>query len=452
MKPPIAATPAAALRSLAPWLAAVAGSVLALWMFWPGYTSVDSLHQYRQALAGSYDNVHPPLFAFAWRQLDRLVAGSGAMHALLVAGFFAGLARVLWALPLRERARIAAFAAIGLWPPVLIVVAHVWKDVAMAAALLLACAACLRWRSHARGRDAIAAVAWLALAVAMRHNAWPAVLPFVALLFARAGPDAVVARADRLRATLAAIAISLALAGVPLLVERALGAERKPLWPTVALWDLAAVSLATREVRLPREVAPTLTLADLEAHYVPWSCVPLYESGRIRLALHVPYGDGDVRAVDEAWLAALRDAPSAYLAHRARVLAGLYLAPPSEAPRELVYVPEHRVDSPPRVPPAATRAILAFAAAAWATPLFAWGPYLALAGIALASARRGERAVPAALLASSVLYAAPLALVATSSEYRYVFWSVLAAVLAAVASLGSRSAPAREVALPARAE
>jgi len=126
------------LSNVAPWLAALAGTALTLMLFWPGYTSLDSMHQYREALAGSYDNVHPPLFAFAWRHLDRLVAGSGAMHALLVAGFWTGLARTLWSIPMHGRARVAAFAAIGLWPPVLLMVAHVWKDVAMAAALLLA--------------------------------------------------------------------------------------------------------------------------------------------------------------------------------------------------------------------------------------------------------------------------------------------------------------------------
>ncbi|HVF34217.1 MAG TPA: hypothetical protein VND91_02720, partial [Candidatus Saccharimonadia bacterium] len=335
------------MRDLAPWLAALAGTALTLLLFWPGYTSVDSLHQYRQALAGSYDNVHPPLFAFAWRQLDRLVTGSGAMHALLVAGFWTGLARTLWEMPMPARARVAAFAAIGLWPPVLLIVAHVWKDVAMAAALLLACGACLRWRRHARRRDLTAALAWLALAVAMRHNAWPAALPFVALLFpARDRPLFPARRSLRGGAPLAAIALAGALAIVPWLVEAALGAERKRLWPTVALWDLAAVSIATGEVRLPREVAPTVTLADLEAHYRSWSCVPLYESGKIRLALNSPYTDADSAAVDRAWLSAVRDAPGPYLAHRGRVLAGLYLAPPSDAPRELVYVPAHHVESP----------------------------------------------------------------------------------------------------------
>ncbi|HVF35652.1 MAG TPA: hypothetical protein VND91_10060, partial [Candidatus Saccharimonadia bacterium] len=108
--------------------------------------------------------------------------------------------------------------------------------------------------------------------------------------------------------------------------------------------------------------------------------------------------------------------------------------------------------SPARTPPAGQGIVLGFAAALWATPVFAWIPYL-LVGIAgLGFARRGARAVPAALLASSVLYAAPLALIATSAEYRYVLWSVLAALLCAVASLGSRSATAREVALSAHAE
>ncbi|HET9484448.1 MAG TPA: hypothetical protein VFO79_10870 [Xanthomonadales bacterium] len=443
-------TRAALAASARPWLAALAASLVALWMFWPGYTSVDSLYQYQQALAGRYDNVHPPLFAFAWRALAMAWPGSGAMHALLVGGFFLGLARTLWALPLGERTRLVAFVAIGAWPPVLLVVAHVWKDVAMCAAMLLGCAAVLRHRTGGGHRDAAFAVAWLALAVAMRHNAWPAVLPFVALLFAPR--TEVTPLASRVRRWAAGVAIALALLAVPRAIEHALSAERRPLWPTVALWDLAAVSLATGEVRLPRAVAPTLALADLAAHYRAWSCVPLYDSGLIRLALHVPYTEAEVRAVDAAWLAGVRDAPGAYLAHRARVLAGLYWRPPSDAPRELVYVAAHRVAAPERAAPAPTRLVLAFAARAWDTPAFAWLPYLALALLSLPFARPRARTVPLLLVASAACYAAPLALVATSSEYRYVFWPVVACLLATAAALGSRSGARRQVAHSDRRE
>ena len=435
----------------APWLAAAVASAVVVASFWPGYTSVDSAHQHAQALAGRYDNVHPPLFAWAWRQLLRLGEGSGPMHALLVAGFCTGLARLLAALPMRGAARWGAYVAILAWPPVLLVAAHVWKDVALAGAMLFAAAATLRWHAGGRTRDRVAALAWLALAVAMRHNGWPAVLPFVVLL-ARPGPAPLATRTAYRRAGAAALAFALALATVPRAIEALLDAERKPLWPTVALWDLAAVSLATGEVRLPRAIAPALTLDQLRAHYRPWSCVPLYDSGQIRLALHAPYTADEIAAVDRAWLAGVRDAPYAYLAHRARVFAGLAWRPPADAPRELVVVPEPRVGPVQREPAALARAALAFAARAWTTPAFALGPYLLAALAVLPLARRGTRTAPVLLLASALLYAAPLFLVAASSEYRYVWWPVVACLVAAAASLGSRSASRSDLARSGRRE
>jgi len=439
-----------ARAALAPWLAAALGCVAIVAVFWPGYTSVDSLHQYQQALAGRYDNVHPPLFAFVWGLAARLVEGSGGMHVLLVATFSAGLARAVWAAVPGPRARVAAFVVIALWPPVLLVVAHVWKDVAMSAAILLGAAASFRWRADGRPRDRVAALLWLAAAVAMRHNAWPAVLPFVA--FVAMPPRDAMQSASLVRGVAFAVGVALALAAVPRLVEHALGAERRALWPTVALWDLGAVSLATGEVRIPREVAPTLTLDDIARHYQPWSCVSLYDSGKIRLAMHVPYSAAETRAVDAAWRRALVDAPGAYAAHRARIVAGLVLAAPAAAPRELVYVPEHRVTAPERAASWPERAVLAFAAATWSTPVFALGPYLLAALVAVATSKRAARDVPLALLASALLYAAPLAVVATSAEYRYVHWSVVACLLATAAALGSRSASMREPARSKRAE
>ena len=438
-------------RRATPWLAAAVASAVVLLAFWPGYTSVDSAHQHAQALAGRYDNVHPPLFAWAWRQLLRLGDGSGPMHATLVAGFCTGLARLFAALPMRGAARWGAYAAMLAWPPVLLVAAHVWKDVALAAAMLFAAAATLRWHAGGRARDRVAALAWLAIAVAMRHNGWPAVLPFVALL-ARPGPAPLATRAAYLRAGAAALTFALALAAVPRAIEALLDAERRPLWPTVALWDLAAVSLATGEVRLPRAIAPALTLDHLRAHYRSWSCVPLYDGGQIRLALHVPYTADEIAAVDRAWIASVRDAPAAYLAHRARVFAGLAWRPPADAPRELVVVPEHRVGPVDREPTVLARAALAFAARAWSTPAFALAPYLLAVLAALPFARRGTRIAPVMLVASALLYAAPLFVVATSSEYRYVWWPVIACLAAAAASLGSRSASRRDLAPAGRRE
>jgi len=55
---------------------------LHLWFMWPGILSPDSQGQYAMAVAGIYNDHHPPLMSFVWRYLDHIVPGSGMMFLL----------------------------------------------------------------------------------------------------------------------------------------------------------------------------------------------------------------------------------------------------------------------------------------------------------------------------------------------------------------------------------
>ena len=45
-------------------------SAALLWLGFPGFMSSDAQAQYAQALSGTYDNVHPPLMSWLWRQMN----------------------------------------------------------------------------------------------------------------------------------------------------------------------------------------------------------------------------------------------------------------------------------------------------------------------------------------------------------------------------------------------
>lgn len=430
-------------------LAAALGIAATLWLFFPGWMSVDSAVQYQQALTGRYDDVHPPLLAWLWRHADRVWAGPAGLYLALTATWWIALAAIATRLLPGWRGAIAALA-IGLMPPVLLVAAHVWKDVALSAALLAATACILAFRIDGRRAWIGIAVAFLAAAVAFRHNAWPAALPLVAWL---AWPRARSARWTLPRAG-AAAGLAVALALVPGIVNRALDAAPRDAWSAVVLWDLGAVSVATGQVLIPPEVrAPDLSIADLEADYVDWANPAMFASDRIRLGFYAPYSDADRRAVLGAWFAMLREHPCAYLAHRARVTRHLLFGPPAQAPRELVYVPD-RILPPeatvtlPALDRALDRAVLRAAEALRPTPLFAGATWLVLALVALGVAwrmrdtERGRAAI--ALAASALAYAAPLAVLTGSAEFRYLHWSVLAALLATLAAFTARRGASRD--------
>lgn len=428
-----------------PWawlaLAAVATLAALLWLGYPGFLSSDAQAQYAQALSGSYDNVHPPLMAWLWRQVARAWPGSGGIYALFLALYAGGLAALLATGIASTWKRTLAWLAIAAWPPLLVVLCHLWKDVGFAAALLLAAGLASAWRLRGSQPARIAAIALLLLAVAFRHNGWPAVLPFAWVL---ATP------APRRRAMLAFVAIAVLLAVFPALVERALGARHRTIWPAIALWDLAGVSLDAREQLLPRSVvAPELDVPTLEKWYSPWSNPSLFGSNLVLLGFYNDYTPAQLADVRNAWLRAVRDHPGAYLGHRARMTRWQLAGFPADLPSGLVYAAEYRVPegvAPIAPPPRPARdALVAWTEAHRGGPWFWGGAYLALALLVLAlpRTRRAAGGMAGVLASSSLLYAAPLPLLAPGAEWRYVFWSALAALLAAALAGGELSSRRR---------
>jgi hypothetical protein len=410
----------------------VCGWALTLATYWPGWMSFDAADQYLQVLNGRFTDVHPPLMAALWTWTNRVVPGPGGIFALHALAFWIGLVATLAVRLGGWRLALAAFA-IGLWPPVALMLGHVWKDVGTAAALLIATAAALHWRRRGGWPLWLIAVAALMIAAAYRHNAITACLPLLALLLWREGDDHW--RAIALRSLLATVALLAA----PTLVLRATGAEHKLAWPAVAIFDIAAVSVATGEQRVPPEIsAPSLTVDDLRAHFTPWANPSIFETGKIKLSFFVHYGPTERNAVAGAWLRLLTQRPEEWLAHRLRLSKYLLLGPPAEAPRELVVVP--RMLLPPAAglsltPPdnALLRWQLEFADRWWRTPVFWAAPYLALTLLVMLVVRRHPRRwQPAWILCLSALaYALPLALISGAAEARYLLWSEVIALAAA---------------------
>lgn len=419
---------------------AVIGWLLTLCVFWPGWMSFDSSAQYAQVLSGAYDDVHPPLMAAIWSLTDRWMPGPGGLFALHALAFWLGLVCVLSMYLRGWRLGLAALM-IGSWPPIALMVGHVWKDIGMVAALLLALAAALRWRHYAGRGWWLAAFLGLAVAAAYRHNALAACLPLMLLMFRRAEGQ------RRLVPVLQFVLAAGVLLVLPSLLSRALTDEHKQAWPAVAIFDIAAVSIATNQQRVPIEIsAADLSVEDLRQHFKPWANPSVFETGKIRLSFFVPYGPRESNAVARAWFDAIREQPRAWLAHRWRLSKYLLFGPPAEAPRELAIVPMMLMPATATVQvQAADNAIVAayvrFADRFWHTSVFWAAPYLALSLlIAIIAWRRAPRRwTPTLVLALSAwANALPLALISGSAEARYLLWTQVATLIALAWLLGQK--------------
>jgi len=145
----------------------------------PGYMSYDSVYQLSQARdIDRMNEWHPPLMAFIWSLLDKLVAGPLLMLVVQSVAFLLGLYFVLRHVMTSRAAAVAAVVVL-LLPQTIIVMAVIWKDAQMAGFLIASVAALLsdkrRWR--------IAGCAFLFLATAVRYNAAAATLPILLVLW-----------------------------------------------------------------------------------------------------------------------------------------------------------------------------------------------------------------------------------------------------------------------------
>ena len=212
-------------------------------------------------------------------------------------------------------------------------------------------------------------------------------------------------------------------------------------WAAIALWDLAAVSIGEERLLFPPVwVDPALTVADLRRDFVPYVNVPSFEHGQLKLNFYFDYTPAQFAELRAAWLALPFDHPRAYWMHRARLSAYLLGLRQDEHPDGLVISPGivAFADNPPLVPNdgAVHRVVQPALSRLVDTPVFAAWPYLvaSLAIVTGALVRRAgstPRGLAGVVAASGLCLAAPLAVLSPSSDFRYLLWSVFAALLAA---------------------
>jgi hypothetical protein len=433
-----------AARRGRPWLVAAAALAgLSLLLFWPGVADYDSVEQFGQAVAGRYDDWHPPIMAALWRLLHRLVGGGqGPMLALQLGGWWAGLGLIAAALAGTGRPRAAAAVlAVGCWPPLLGWQAQVLKDAQMAAALLLATGlvAAPRLRGRPMGPIALAAmVVLLAYAALVRANAIFSVAPLGALLMPRRWG------AWRGAAALALLAAGLGAAGP--VNHGVFDAERSGVERTAALFDLAGIAARTPIDRpLPLTGAERQAIVRLRCA-TPFFWDPLGEDSRCAPALSRPWSQPP-GALYRDLARAIAAAPIAYARHRLAHLNSTerWLVPaswPAAAP------PMRSQPNPLGLgtPGAWGAAFARLAGVLIDTPL-TWPITWSI--IAVAAALTALRRPPAAardlalaLAGSAVGQEASFLTLSIASDWRYHLWPILAAALAALL-LADRPPPRR---------
>lgn len=433
-------------------VAALAGVAFYAAIFFPGTVPFDSAYQWWQARGHTTTNIHGIGMLWLWRASDALASGPAPMFVAQLGLLWLGLVLIALRMNAHFAGRLGLLIAATAAPVVLVVYSSVLSDAMLMSVLCCAIGACA-WMDRTRGRWlAFVVLALLFFAVLLRKNALPAVLPIVCLVLWR-GYFAPHRRAWRCLWASVLMCAAMQLAGGAL--QRTLD-KQYTIFAATAMWDLAAISIDSGQMLWPASMhAPSVNLDALRQAFVPYANTSVFADPLDVVQPFLAPDDPRNGQIRRAWLAAIFTHPGAYLAHRWRVVCGLFGSKPAAWPRELVYFPASTqyADNPAFA--ANTSALHAWFAQridAWRSRwvLAAW-PYLLLSFTACVLAWRRRHAAQAevalATALSGLCYVAPLAIVAPSVELRYLGWMCLAAIIGCALALTA----SRELTTPPRA-
>jgi hypothetical protein len=418
-----------------------------LFYAFPGQLTYDSFDHLREARSGVYTDAHPPIIDLTWMVVDRIVPGPAGMlviqGGLLLAGLYAVFRHTFAPRP-------AAWWAAGVFvsPPVITIMAVIWKDCMMAGLLAIGIAGLMSTRRWARLGGLVAMFG----AAAFRYNAFGATLPLVVLLFEwRPGmrwlPRYALSTAAWLATTVAAFG-----------VNGALTDKEMHYWhSSLAVFDIAG-TLADVDGDLPdaelrAELAGTQLLVDHDIHaavrtvYTPRTFSPLvtdpvHRLWNLPITGNQPAPQAQRDAIERAWWHVVTRHPWAYTRHRLAAMAEVLdlrvtRSMAAVTPRELKYsdlvaalgLTVHWSSSQLVM----TRAM--HAVSRW-TPLFVPWVYLVLSLVLLPLAWR-QRDVLAMLLSGLVMEASLLPLSHTR-DYRYSHWMAITTIVSCIVVVARR--------------
>ena len=301
-------------RTVAIALTCVAGFIINLSAYLPGFMSPDSFEQYRQSYTHQYNDWHPPVMAFVWSLLNHIYQGPQLMLALQLAMlwtacyFFAiTINSIFW--------RIAVLLLFGVSPFLQNFAGYIVKDTQMALSWLLVIAMLFNVIvKKQRLSFGITIIAFLLLiyGALLRPNALPAFLPILVLFV-----WAVFAKhkvAVRVSIVVASVLITTILQrGLPEMLD----AEKQYAENKLYLHDLTGIYTVTGKNVFPPVLFKTnkLDTAYLRDKYHPATFDDIWWNSDNKILL--PDTNKTVsKDIKHAWWSAIKQHPDVYINNR----------------------------------------------------------------------------------------------------------------------------------------
>lgn len=428
-----------AVRRDGPLLAllCVLGAALQLYAFHWGVITPDSVVQYGQGLTGVYDDWHPPVTAWVWRQLLRLGQGGAPFLAMDVLLYWSGFGLVARGLSLRNgRGAALTLLALALLPIAFGQVGAILKDPFMACLLLAATALLIRREWGGASWLRLPAVLLILLAGATRFNALFAALPLLLL----AVPGQWIRRPLHLVAAATAAAALLVGANWTL-NEAMLRPDHSHPINSLVNFDLAGIVAHGGHNGWPG-------LPDAEANRLVARCYTprlfgmadeqLCARTEERIATHVATRGESAISV---WLRALWRSPGAWVRHRLDHLNWNWRFLVPAVPDDAVYIMSQPNELGLHFAPNAVTHVVGWTARAMAwTPLGRPATWIALAiGLLIVAPQLPSRRILLALGGSALLYGLAYAVVSVAPDLRYNLWTLFTVMVGGAIAFAERA-------------
>ncbi len=299
--------------------------IITTWFFWPGMLSEDAAGQMQQAFAGFYTDHHPPMMAFYWRLLMKLVPGPGLLF--LTQQLFLWLAVGIFAYIFEYSPWRWFFLALPFWPQIFRYEFFLLKDVQFTYCFLLIAALLSYYAVRQRRPGWLATSAILLLAfygTAIKFQA-QFVLPLITLWL-----SCVLYRSkeEESKTNIARpLVLGLFLSGGLLFgvhsFNDAMTNVKNHMWQSVKIYDLAAMSLQENRSLFPDFINqnPLFSMEAVAARYNIERVDDLFyddiSKGDAPGPLRAGNNEEERNALYAAWLKAVVTNPLGYIRARA---------------------------------------------------------------------------------------------------------------------------------------
>jgi len=304
-----------------PILAVIIGIAITIAIYYPGIMTFDAAVQLEQARSGLYTDNHPPIMAWLWSILDKLIPGSGGLFLFHILLFWVGWGIFISLYSPNRPTAALMILLLGLFPSVFGLLPTVSKDISLGTTLVFICSLIALADKLNKALPLVISLLFFFYASSVRHNSSSAIIPLIiwaaVILHKITAPRVLKRNSFVILVTLAAF---LGLQGMTRLTNHLLTKGKSSfLVQHVFLFDLVGISLIRGEVRLPsylnRPDNPW-TIQDFEKIFNPAVSDTIFQGSDPPRRFSYSQNKMEIEELRRYWIGAVTSDLSAYLTHR----------------------------------------------------------------------------------------------------------------------------------------